>query len=376
MPARKIFTATIEHVSILDEKGSFDESLGRGLIPDEDAVRLYEHMVTCRHYDEVAFKLQRSGRMGTYPENRGQEAVSVGAAYALRRDDWIVPCYRENPGLFWRGLPMEYVLLHWMGDERGNQIPPDLFITPIAIPIGTQMLHAAGLAWAAKYRGEERIACTFFGDGATSEGDFHEAMNFAANLDLPVVFVCQNNGWAISVPTRIQCSAPTLAQRGLAYGMECVQVDGNDIFAVVKVVRDAAARARSEKRPAFIEALTYRLGDHTTADDARRYRDAAEVELWKKRDPLVRLRGYLTKRTLWDDARQEKLDARARETVAAAVKRAEEIVAPTPPDFFTSVFAEPCDEMDVQMRTMRTESLGQDPGQLEGASPSEEHAKI
>ncbi|NNM26659.1 MAG: thiamine pyrophosphate-dependent dehydrogenase E1 component subunit alpha [Phycisphaerales bacterium] len=302
--------------------------------------------------------------MGTYPQNMGQEAASLGAAYALQKDDWFVTCYRENAGLFWHGLPMEHVLLHWMGDERGNEIPEGCYCTPLAIPIGTQMLHAAGLAWAAKYNGENRIACTFFGDGATSEGDFHEAANFAANLDLPVVFVCQNNSWAISVPTKIQCSAPTVAQRGIAYGMPCVQVDGNDLFAMVKVIRDAAVRARDEKRPTFIEAVTYRLGDHTTADDARRYRDADEVEMWKKRDPLIRLRLFLDERKLWTTKKEEALQASAKEIVSAVVKRAEEIAEPTTNDIFDHTFAEIPPNLRVQRSTLRTHSLGQDPSPL------------
>jgi hypothetical protein len=186
MPIQTVFKAEIERISILDEHCEFDEKLGAGLIPDEDLVRLYEAMSSCRYLDEVAFKLQRSGRMGTYPQNMGQEATSLGAAYALNGDDWLVTCYRENCGLFWRGVPMESILLHWMGDERGNAMPAAHYATPIAVPIGTQMLHATGLAWASKYRGESRIACTFFGDGASSEGDFHEAANFAANLDIPV----------------------------------------------------------------------------------------------------------------------------------------------------------------------------------------------
>jgi pyruvate dehydrogenase E1 component alpha subunit len=370
MPVRTVLETKIEHVSILDAEGNFDAGLGEGLIPDGDLVRLYEHMIVCRRFDEVAFKLQRSGRMGTYPENRGQEAAALGAVYVLRPDDWIVPCYRENAGLFWRGLPMEFILLHWMGDERGNAIPRNLWMTPQAIPIGTQMLHAAGLAWAAKYRGEDRIACTFFGDGATSEGDCHEALNFAANLDLPVVFVCQNNGWAISVPARVQCSAPTIAQRGLAYGMDCIQCDGNDLFAVARVVKDAAERARTRQRPTFIEAVTYRLGDHTTADSAKRYRDPAEVEVWEKRDPLRRLRALLTARGLWDDGREKAAAERARQEVAAAARRAEEIAAPSPPDMFDSIYAELPPELHLQRRTMRTSSLGQDPSQLEGAEPS------
>ena len=366
MPIKTVLQTKVEHISILDEHGAFDAKLGKDLISDEDVVKLYEHMIVCRRFDEIAFKLQRSGRMGTYPENRGQEAASLGAVYALRKDDWLVPCYRENPGLFWRGLPMEYILLHWMGDERGNQIPDGLYMTPQAIPIGTQMLHAVGLAWAGKYRGEDRIACTFFGDGATSEGDCHEALNFAANLDLPVVFVCQNNGWAISVPAKIQCSAPTIAQRGLAYGMECVQCDGNDIFAMVKVVRDAAELARRSHRPTFIEAVTYRLGDHTTADDARRYRDSAEVEMWKKRDPLIRLRKYLVDRNQWDDEKEQILQADAKEQVAAAVKRAEEIAAPSTTDMFDFLYAQLPDQLRIQRATLRTASLGQDPSQLEG----------
>ncbi len=374
MPVKTVLQAKIEHLSILDEDGHFDEKLGKGLIPNADLVRLYEHMTVCRHFDGVAFKLQRSGRMGTYPENRGQEAASLGAVYALHKTDWLVPCYRENPGLFWRGLPMEYILLHWMGDERGNQINRDLYMTPQAIPIGTQMLHAAGLAWAAKYRGEDRIACTFFGDGATSEGDCHEALNFAANLNLPVIFFCQNNGWAISVPTKIQCSAPTIAQRGLAYGMHCVQVDGNDLFAVVKVTREAAERARSESRPTFVEAVTYRLGDHTTADDARRYRDSAELEQWVRRDPLARLRKYLDQRKLWDDAREQKLAERAKKEIAAVVKRAEEIAAPVSNDMFDSTYASLPPEEALQRKTLRTSSLGQDPepgGQPSAKSPQE-----
>ena len=369
MPARTVFTASIESVSILDEHGRFDAQLGADLIPDEDVIKLYEAMTVSRQFDQIAFKLQRSGRMGTYPENRGQEAASLGTAYALNNDDWLVPCYRENTGLFWRGLPMEYILLHWMGDERGNQIPAELCITPLAIPIGTQLLHAAGLAWACKYRKEDRLACTFFGDGATSEGDFHEAMNFAANLDLPVIFLCQNNGWAISVPTKIQCSAPTLAQRGLAYGMESIQCDGNDIFAVVKVVKEAARRAREEHRPTFIEAVTYRLGDHTTADDARRYRDEAEVQLWMQRDPLVRLRNYLTERKLWNSTKEEALQTKAKEQVNAAAKRAEEIAATPTSEIFDAMYAEIPHEVRRQRDTMRTSSLGQEQRGIE-ASPA------
>jgi pyruvate dehydrogenase E1 component alpha subunit len=364
MPITTAFKTEIPRVSILDEQGNFDEKLGKGLIPDADLVKLYEAMYACRHLDGVAFRLQRSGRMGTYPQNMGQEATSLGAAYVLNKNDWLVTCYRENCGLFWRGVPMEAILLHWMGDERGNAMPREHFATPIAVPIGTQMLHATGLAWASKYRGEKQIACTFFGDGATSEGDFHEAANFAANLEIPVVFVCQNNFWAISVPGKIQCSAPTVAQRGIAYGMECLQVDGNDIFATVYAVRKAAERARKEGKPYFIEMVTYRLGDHTTADDASRYRDKAEVEAWRSRDPLIRVRKHMERLKLWDDAKEKELVERTERLVAEAVARAENIAAPHSADFFNAMYQELSPDLALQRDTMQTHSLGQDPGQL------------
>jgi pyruvate dehydrogenase E1 component alpha subunit len=367
MPIKPVLTTTIDHVSILDERGTFDRALGDGLIPDADLVRLYEHMAACRHLDEVAFKLQRSGRMGTYPQNMGQEAASLGAAYVLNQDDWLVTCYRENCGLFWRGVPMESILLHWMGDERGNAMPRPHHATPIAVPIGTQMLHATGLAWAAKYRGEKRIACTFFGDGATSEGDFHEAMNFAANLDIPVVFCCQNNSWAISVPGRIQCSAPTVAQRAVAYGMDTIQCDGNDLFAVVHCFRKAVTHARTTGRPFFIEAVTYRLGDHTTADDARRYRDQAEVDAWKARDPILRLRAHMKARNLWSDERERSLQEQVERDVAAAVERAETIPAPARTEFFDSMYEQLPPDLVLQRDTMQTHGIGQDPSQIEGA---------
>jgi pyruvate dehydrogenase E1 component alpha subunit len=364
MPITTAFKTEIPRISILDEQGNFDEKLGKGLIPDADLVRLYEAMFQCRHLDGVAFRLQRSGRMGTYPQNMGQEATSLGAAYVLDKTDWLVTCYRENCGLFWRGVPMESILLHWMGDERGNAIPREHHATPIAVPIGTQMLHATGLAWAAKYRGEKQIACTFFGDGATSEGDFHEAANFAANLDIPVVFVCQNNFWAISVPGRIQCSAPTVAQRGIAYGMPCLQVDGNDIFATVYAMRQAVSHARKEGKPYFIEMVTYRLGDHTTADDASRYRDKAEVEAWRGKDPLIRVRKHMERLRLWDEKKEAGLLERTEKLVAEAVARAENIATPHSADFFNSMYAELPADLALQRDTMQTHSLGQDPGQL------------
>ena len=364
MPITTAFETKIEHISILDDKGNFDEKLGKGLIPDADLVKLYEAMVACRHLDEVAFRLQRSGRMGTYPQNMGQEATSLGAAYVLRKDDWLVTCYRENCGLFWRGVPKEAILLHWMGDERGNAMPRPHFATPIAVPLGTQMLHAAGLTLAAKYRGLDRIACTFFGDGASSEGDFHEACNFASTLEIPVVFVLQNNFWAISTPSTRNSAAPTFAQRGLSYGMPCLQVDGNDLFATVYATKLASEYTRKTNKPYFIEMVTYRLGDHTTADDAKRYRDQAEVDMWKGRDPIMRIKNFMIARKLWDETKEAALLERVAVENSEAVARAENIATPHHDEFFDAMYEVLPADLVIQRDTMQTHSLGQDPSQL------------
>ncbi|MEQ8844077.1 MAG: pyruvate dehydrogenase (acetyl-transferring) E1 component subunit alpha [Phycisphaerales bacterium] len=366
MPKKTVYNAKIEYMQILDENGKLDERLARGTLKQDEVVFLYEQMSVSRHYDEIAFKLQRSGRMGTYPQNKGQEAAAAGAGFAIRKhcpDAWIVPCYRENMALFLNGLPMEKILLHWMGDERGNQIPEECNILPIAIPIGTHPLHAAGLGWAAKYRKQDSVAITFFGDGATSEGDVHEALNFASALKLPTIFFCQNNQWAISVPRESQTGSETIAQKGLAYGMPCFQIDGNDIFASYRVTKEAIARAVKNNQPTFIEAVTYRLGDHTTADDARRYRDPAEVEKWVSRDPLIRTRKFLEAKGLWDDDKQADLDARAKSMVEEIVRKAEGIEAPTTDDIFDYTYEAINPQLRQQKETLRTSSLGMNPDQ-------------
>ncbi|MBX3408474.1 MAG: pyruvate dehydrogenase (acetyl-transferring) E1 component subunit alpha [Phycisphaeraceae bacterium] len=364
MPVRTVYTAKIDHIQIMDEHGVVDEKLAHGTLSDQEVLELYKYMCKCRALDETAFKLQRSGRMGTYPQNKGQEAAAIGAGYALQRGvDWLVPCYRENAALWMHGLPMHYVLLHWMGDERGNQIPEGVCMTPLCIPIGTQMLHATGISWAFKIRNEPKIAATFFGDGATSEGDFHEAMNFASTFQTPTIFFCQNNHWAISVPRESQMNSETVAQKAFAYGMPTVQVDGNDLLAVYKVTKEAADRARAGGGPSFIEAVTYRLADHTTADDARRYRDPKEVEAWQGKDPVIRLRKYLTARSLWTDEQQSSLDEEAKVMVTDVIRAAEGIAKPTTDDIFDYTYATLPPELEVQKRTLRTHSLGQYPEQ-------------
>jgi len=369
MSRRTVYTANIEHLQILDENGVLDTNIAKpgtpGILTDEQVVFLYERMVEGRRLDEIAFTLQRSGRMYTYPQNKGQEACALGSGFAMKKGtDWLVPCYRENAALFLHGLPMHTVFLHWMGDERGNAIPKGVNVTPIAIPIGTQMLHATGMAWAFKQRKEDKCVITYFGDGATSEGDFHEAMNFATTFNVPVIFFCQNNQWAISVPREQQMNSETVAQKALAYGAIPVQVDGNDLFAVYKATFDARERVTQGGGVTLIEAVTYRLGDHTTADDARRYRDAEEVDSWITKDPMIRTRKYLESKGLWDDAKQASLEERAKAIVTQVVKDSETIAKPSTDEMFNSMYAVIPEELRLQRDTLRTHSLGQFPDQV------------
>ena len=339
MPETTVYEGRIRHLQILDEHGRFDEQLGAGVLSDDRARELYRTMVLSRIFDETAVSLQREGRMGTYAECAGQEAAAVGSAAALSAADWMFPCYREVGAYLLRGIPPEQIFLFWMGDERANAIPAAVNNFPLCIPVATQTLHATGAAWTQKIKRTGAASLVYFGDGATSKGDFHEAMNFAGVFKLPVIFFCSNNSWAISVPRERQTASKTLAQKAIAYGVEGVSVDGNDLFAVVRATTEAVGRARRGEGATFIEAVTYRLSNHTTADDATRYREAAEVELWRTRDPIVRMRNWLMARGLLNEAEEDALREEGRAFVAEAVKRAEGIAPPQRADIFRHVFA-------------------------------------
>lgn len=371
MPIETVYRGEVERLEILDEEGRLDESLAadvRDVLTDDKVADLFGEMILARELDESALKLQRSGRMGTFPQNRGQEAAALGAAVALRKGvDQIVPAYRENIAMFHHGVPMHLILLHWMGDERGNAIPPELCVSPICVEIGAQVLHGAGIGWGFKIRnareGTDRVCMTFFGDGATSEGDFHEGLNFASVTKAPVVFICQNNGWAISVPTEKQSASQTFAQKALAYGMPTIQADGNDLFASYKACRDMVEHAKNGNGPAFVELTTYRLADHTTADDAKRYRPAAELDAATRKDPFVRLRRYLEQVGMWDTARDAEVHDRAKKIVREVIEAATNIEKPKASDLFDYAFAELPPELQRQRATMTTSSLGQKPQQ-------------
>jgi pyruvate dehydrogenase E1 component alpha subunit len=300
----------------------------------------YRAMVLARAFDLKAVSLQRTGRLGTYAVGLGQEAVGVGIASAMRQEDALLPSYRDNAALLWRGVKMEEILLYWGGDERGNNSSGPAHDFPYCIPVGSQAPHAAGVAYAFKFRKQPRVAVCLFGDGATSKGDLWEAMNFAGVHKLPLVFVANNNQWAISVPLKLQTAAATLAQKAIAAGFGGEQVDGNDVIAVRAAAAEAIAAARGGQGPRLIEAMTYRLGDHTTADDAGRYRPPEEVQGRWKEEPIARLRAYLVSQKAWGKAQEEQLMSACQEQVDAAAERYLAIAPRAPETIFDHLYAE------------------------------------
>ena len=324
MPRTRVYEAVTERLEILDTEGRVDGDLMPALDPTQ--IRgLYRDMVLMRTFDGKALNLQRQGRMGTWPPIKGQEAVQAGVALAMAENDWLIPAFREHGIMVMRGVPLHLVYAYWAGDERGSCYPDGVRCFPVAVPVGSQWQHGAGVGLSLKLRGEDAVAVTLGGDGSTSEGDFHEAINCAGVFDAKTVFVIQNNQWAISVPLHKQTAAETLAQKAHAYGVPGIQVDGNDIFAVYVAAHEAIERARSGGGPSLIEAVTYRLGDHTTADDATRYRADDELKMWEGRDPILRLRRYLEQKGLWDDDQEAVLLEEAQTWVEAQVTILEEM---------------------------------------------------
>jgi pyruvate dehydrogenase E1 component alpha subunit len=314
------------------------------------ARRLYRAMVFARLYDRKSTALQKQGRLATYAPFEGQEAAQVGSAAALDADDWMVATYRDAAAMWMQGYPLELLFAGRTGDERGGSPPEPVRVLPPSITVGGHMVHAVGLAWAERLKGTDRISITYFGDGATSEGDFHEAMNFAGAFGVGCVFLCQNNGWAISMPRAAQTASETIAQKAVAYGMPGVQVDGNDVFAVHQVTAEAVERARSGGGPTLIEAVTFRVGPHTTADDPTRYRDANEGTSWQVKDPIERLRLYLSEREGWDTAWQNEIETECTREIEASVVAAESLEEPGPGAMFEAMFAEPTPILREQQR--------------------------
>ncbi len=300
----------------------------------------YHALRRTRFFDERAEVLQRQGKLGVYPPFRGQEAAQVGAMLALEKTDWLVPSYRESAAALVHGLPLDYLILYWRAHPAGWRFPEGLNILPFYIPIATQLPQAVGVAHAGALQGENWVVAAFIGDGGTSEGDFHEALNFAAVFNAPVVFIVQNNGWAISVPTHKQMRVERIADKAKGYGMPGALVDGNDLVAVWQTAKEAVARARAGEGPTLIEAVTYRIAPHTTSDDPSRYRDEAETKEWVGREPVGRMRKALASLNLWDDAKEEALLGELKGELEAAVKKADEAPDPKPWEIVEHVFAE------------------------------------
>lgn len=329
----------IAYTQYLDAQGEPTQPLPAFARDPAQLVALYRAMLLTRAFDAKAIALQRTGKIGTFASALGQEAVGVGTASAMRADDVLVPSYRDHAAQFFRGVTMVESLLYWGGDERGSDfaVPRGDFAN--CVPIGTQVCHATGVAYAFKLRREPRAAVCIFGDGGTSRGDFYEGMNVAGVWRLPVVMMINNNQWAISCPRAQQTVAQTLAQKAVAAGIEGRQVDGNDVIAVRDAVEHALDKARSGGGPTLIEAVTYRLCDHTTADDASRYRDAEELRRQWAFEPIVRLRNYLARSAAWDKDKEEAAQRECAEHVNQAVERYLAVRPPGPEAMFDFLYA-------------------------------------
>jgi pyruvate dehydrogenase E1 component alpha subunit len=345
----------IHHSRFLDENGRVVAPLPAFARDPANLVPLYRWMVLMRAYDAKAIALQRTGQLGTFASLLGQEAVNAAIGSAMRAEDVLLPTYRENGAQLMRGVTLKELFLYWGGDERGCDFSGPRRDFPICVTIAAHATHAAGVACAMKLRREPRVAVCALGDGATSKGDFYEGLNAAGVWALPLVFVVSDNRWAISVPRARQTAARTLAQKAVAAGVEAAQVDGNDVIAVRHALDEALARARGGGGPTLIEALTYRLSDHTTADDASRYRDPDELAAAWKREPVLRLRNWLMENGAWDRAREDALLRECNERVQAAAQAYLDTPPPGPEQMFDHLYA----RLPSALQKQRTAVLGE-----------------
>lgn len=328
-----------ELIQILDAEGNCNEGAIADL-SEQEILKMYRLMILARLWNEKAMSLQRQGRLGTLASVRGQEASNVGITLPLQGGDWFVPAFREYGAQFALGSSLRDQYLIWGGDSRGGKIPEQIRMVNHCITVGAHLCHAVGMAIAAKIKGEKSMVLSSSGDGSTSEGDFHESLNMAAVFKAPVVFIIQNNHWAISYPVEKQTATKTIAEKACAYAIDSARADGNDVFAVYKTVQKYADAARKDSKPALIELVTYRMGDHTTADDASRYRSKEIVKEWEKKDPIDRMRKYLLKKSHWTKDKDRKLEEECAKEVEKAVQEYEAIEQPDPTDMFQFIYKE------------------------------------
>jgi len=330
---------------VLNDQGQLLDPSYQSNLKDEDLVQAYKDLLFERTADQMAVSYQRQGRMFTYPPNWGQEAIHIAAGRVIKEEDWFVPAFRELGAWLAKGVSLKEIFLYFKGSEDGSRFVGAKRMLPVSVPIASQLVHAAGLGYAMNYLEEQAATFAFVGDGGTSEGDFHEALNFAAVWDAPVVFVVQNNQFAISVPLKMQTRSINLAVKGIAYDVDSILVDGNDFLAMHDVLAFARDHVLKEKRPFLIEARTYRRGAHTTSDDPTKYRTQEEEALWAEKDPLKRMQAYLVSRNLWDPKQEEELIAGFKKKIDAEFEAAEAVTETPLDDIFDYMYAELPDEL-------------------------------
>ncbi|WP_269411502.1 pyruvate dehydrogenase (acetyl-transferring) E1 component subunit alpha [Lentibacillus daqui] len=350
-----------DRVQLLNEEGKINNPSSDMPISNDTMLHMYKWMKKARLMDEKLLRMQRQGRIGTYAPLSGQEAAQVGSAFALEKSDWLCPSYRDLAACMVHGMPFDQVLRYVKGHLYGSRNAEGLRMLPIQIIIAAQTLHAVGTAFAAKLKHEHTVSVSYFGDGATSQGDFHEALNFASVYQLPVVFFCQNNHYAISVPRKQQTASNTIAQKAIAYGIKGVQVDGNDLVGVYQVMKEAVQRARNDEGPTLIEAETYRLGPHTTSDDPNKYRSKEEVQQWmEKRDPIIRVKKYLISNQLWNEDEEQSLVASLQQEMDIEIDQVEKEPTPSLAEAFDYVYATKSNQLVEQQKYVTT--FSQDKG--------------
>ena len=337
-----------EMFQVMDQTGKIVNQDHMPEISDELILKMYRTMMLSRTQDEKSLQYQRQGRMLTFAPSMGQEGVQVASAAAIEKTDWVASAFRENATWLWLGQPMENLFLYWIGSEEGSRIPEGVNLLPIAVPIGTQCNHAVGIGMSIKYRKQNSVVLAYIGDGGTSEGEFYEAINYAGAMNTPNIFIIQNNQFAISTPRALQTKAKTLAQKGVAAGIPCMQVDGNDIFAVYAAVKEAVERGRNGEGPTLIEAVTYRIGPHTTADDPTIYRTDEYHQEMLKTDPLIRTKNYMVEKGIWDEEKEASLKEELENLVEETFKKIEQTPETPLEEIFKYTYAEMTENLKEQ----------------------------
>ncbi|MDE1873578.1 MAG: pyruvate dehydrogenase (acetyl-transferring) E1 component subunit alpha [Candidatus Micrarchaeota archaeon] len=333
---KRVFEGAVDYLQVMDEQGNVDQENFPKELTDQKIVEMYKYMLYARALDAKMLSLQRQGRAATYAPLIGEEATQIGSAFAFRNQDVFVPNFRQHGVFLVRNFPLENFFIYWKGYEDGGKIPENFNGTAVAVPVATQMPHAAGIAFALKHMKKDAAVISYVGDGGTSEGDFYEALNFAGVWKAPLVAIIENNQWAISVPRSKQTAAQTLAQKAIAAGIKGVQVDGNDVIAVFKAVSEAIANAKNG--PTLIECVTYRMSMHTTADDPTKYRSDEEVAEWQKKDPVARVKAYLVKKGFWNDDLEKQTNDEQLKKIDEAVEKAEQF-KPDPMSMYDNVYS-------------------------------------